>query len=118
MHGNEVGKVSVAPVPAAEQSMSPRQSQMAPVTVKMQKLRDNQDMQRSMNKISSTISQAKNLIINKGMTCMPEKNEDEQDIEEEKDFFDEVPSDKLRLLLPKQRSASWKSPNIGSSEQP
>ena len=87
MYSREIGKLSVAPVPAADQSTSPRQSQIVPVAVKMQKLRDNQDMQRSMNKISSTISQAKNLI-NKGMTCLPEKNEDEQDIEEEKDFFD------------------------------
>jgi hypothetical protein len=87
MYSHEIGKVTVAPVPAADKSMSPRGSQMVPVAVKMQKLRDNQDMQRSMNKISSTISQAKNLI-NKGMTCMPEKNEDEQDIDEEKDFID------------------------------
>lgn len=62
-----------------------------------------------MNKISSTISQAKNLISIQGMTCMPEKN-DEDDISEEKDFFDQVPYGDFRGLPPKPRSVSWKSP--------
>ena len=47
---------------------------------------------------------------------MPEKK-DEIEIEEEKDFFDQVPAGQLRLILPKARSTSYKTPRTRTDNQ-
>lgn len=65
-------------------------------------------MQKSMSKITTTISQAKNLL-GKGMMCMPENQEEMDVCSEEKDFFDDIPDGGLRGLQNKPRSVSWKS---------
>ena len=61
------------------------------MTVRHQNLKDNQEMQNSVKKISSTISQAKNYIMRQGIKCQPETQDNVDILSEEKDVFIQMP---------------------------
>lgn len=49
--------------------ISQTEQEKVPLTVRHQSLKDNQEMQNSVKKISSTISQAKDYILRQGIKC-------------------------------------------------